>query len=211
MEFLDKEMTVKPSDFPLRLRRLIKITKAILDRPDLLLIDQKALDLVQMDFPTTFKRLTKMLPSSAVLMIMSTYEDLLVTQRVIILQDGEVVEMGYIDKLIMDRWSKLSQIIIESDRKDYEALYKDVGGEERDQKLEFEAELRRLQDVFCEANTNLKSVECNEYSSKNLQYKVFSQLRETKAPTAFNIKTTQLSAISEQDEIKVRPLFFSQL
>ena len=89
LDFLNTELTVNPNDLPQRLRKLVKIIKAVLDKPDLLLIDQQALDLVTFDFAETFKKLQKLLPNTSFLVIMSKYEDLLLTKRAIILHHGE--------------------------------------------------------------------------------------------------------------------------
>jgi len=160
----------------------------VLDQPQLLLVDQKALNVKGFDFVELFNLLSSLLPNSSIFMIMSTYEDLLVLERAIVLKEGEISEMGYIEKLIKNPNSHLSSIIQISDYKDWEDLYKKIVGEtrqEHEKKKNDVKEKKRIQEVFEAIKTDLSHDEAQEYSQKHIGDKITEHLHESREPSSF--------------------------
>jgi ABC-type methionine transport system ATPase subunit len=175
--FMDRELTSTEHDFPPRLKKLILIVKACLERPKILLIDQKALNINLFSFKEIFHTITNVLPNCSILMIMSTFEDILVTDRTYVMEKGSISEHGKTKKLILDRESKLSQTMIKSDKKDWDTLYKEVGGPARDNRIIVEQDMlakqRRNQLAFAIDKTDLQFGEGDEVSEQNVGSKLF--------------------------------------
>lgn len=135
LKFIDTELSANRYEILERIKKLIFLAKACLESPEILLIDQKALDLKISTFRETFQTVRRLLPSATILIIMNTYEDILLTEKTYVMEQGRVVEEGTCKQLILDRASKLSSIMIKSDKKDWEQLYEECGGNERDKRL----------------------------------------------------------------------------
>jgi len=105
--FLNTEFNSRMFEFPLKLRKLIKVAKLILDRPELILIDQVALEYGDLEVFEILQVLEFHLPDSTIFMIVDDYECLLEIDEVVVIEDGHVVETGDVDDLIMDKTSKL--------------------------------------------------------------------------------------------------------
>lgn len=166
-EFLHHSLGSKIEDLPTRLRRLIKITKTLLDKPDILLVDQKALILGEKSFRSTYQVVREKLPKTTMMTIVSKCEDLDLFFRAIVLEKGEVKEYGVVKELIKNIRSKLSQRILEADKKDWDALYRGYFGVSY-----FEA--MKNKKIFGDDKVNLQSKEASEYSILNLENKIGS-------------------------------------
>lgn len=176
-KFLDTELNPDEGDYPSRLNRLIQIVRACLRKPKVLLIDQKALNLKVFEFTEVFNTIRQVLPNTSILMIMYTFEDILVTDRCYVMENGQVAEQGNCRKLILDKNSKLSQTMIRSDKKDWYNLYEEVGGLQKDSQENKEKEMisrqRNQQRSFREDQTDLMFGEAEEVSEKNVHLKIF--------------------------------------
>jgi ABC-type Fe3+/spermidine/putrescine transport system ATPase subunit len=217
--FLDNKLSGKDNELPIRIRRLIKIVKVVLDQPRLLLLDQKALLIKGVDYVEMFELVSRLLPTSSIFMIMSTFEDLLLLERAIVLRHGQIAEMGYIDDLIKNPKSHLSSIIQISDYKDWDDLYKKVTGksikdyykmkEERQKEIKAEnkrmkerkqrmEKLKQMKKKFDGLVTDVNSKEGNEWSLRNVAQKLDEHLEESREPSSFFPNTTPESTITNK-------------
>ena len=203
-QFLYKEVTDKSSQFPLRVRRLIKLAKVVLENPHVLLIDQKALDLGYLPFAATFKNLKSMLPATSMMVIISDYEDILLFKRTLVLKSSKIAELDFTESLLLEKESELTKIAQNADYLTYLKLYRTVGGEERDKELvrKIEEEKRRrekkrieekMRQKFRNSLTDLKSMQAYEYTLQTLNTKILRHKDFNQSPQAL-----QLSSIPEQ-------------
>lgn len=88
-------------NFPLRLRKLIKLCKTLLDRPDVLLVDQEAFEFGHLTISEILKISEDIIPDCTLLMSMKSYEGLMEMEEAIILENGKVVERGTVKDLIV--------------------------------------------------------------------------------------------------------------
>ena len=128
-DFLKMEVSLKVSDQPARIRKLLKLTKTALEKPPLLLIDQQALDFSNEDLPTMMVKLNALFPNSTIMLILSTFEDILEFEECVVMDSGMILEQGKVKDLILNRASNLNHIIINSDPQDFVDLYEKAGGQ----------------------------------------------------------------------------------
>ena len=102
LKFLNVSFTSSThGNFPLRLRKLIKLCKAFLDRPDILLVDQEAFEFGHLTISQVLKISEDLIPDCTLLMSMRSYEGLMEMEEAVILENGRVVERGTVKDLII--------------------------------------------------------------------------------------------------------------
>ena len=98
-------------------------------------------------------KLNTLFPNSTILIILSTFEDILELDETIVMDSGYLLEHGKTKELILNKASNLNHLIINSDPGDFIDLYAKAGGVEppatnleklHDMEAELEAEEERL-------------------------------------------------------------------
>ena len=102
LQFLSIRFTSSTNfSFPLRLRKLIKLTKALLDRPEILLVDQEAFEFGHLTISQILKISEEIIPDCTLLMSMKSYEGLMEMEEAVIMENGRVRERGTVKDLIV--------------------------------------------------------------------------------------------------------------
>ena len=107
VEFIETNFNSKINEYPIRLRKLIKIAKALLEKPEIVLIYQEALEFGPLK-PEDLLRISKeMMPDSTILILTNDFESLMGVDTVLILEKGRIIEYGAVNDLFQDRKSRL--------------------------------------------------------------------------------------------------------
>lgn len=106
------------------------MTKAVLEKPPILLVDQIALDFSNEELPDMMVKLNALFPNSTILMTLATFEDILEFENCIVLEGGFILEHDKVENLILNKASNLNHLIINSDPQDFIDLYAKAGGKE---------------------------------------------------------------------------------
>lgn len=180
---------------PLSYRKVIKIVKAVLENPKILLIDQNALTFKKGSFSKNLKILEKLLPNSTFIINMNKFGELLELNKIIYMKDGLIIEEGDIRELILNRESLIGNLIKYLDMDDFDDLYNKVGGNERDRDIR-KARLKILEEerkkkLFTSSKTDLKSNFGLEYSDHTLKSKL--QIHKNR-----NNEVKNLATVSEK-------------
>lgn len=125
--FLEKELNEKIGEFPIKLRKLLKAVKALLDKPKILIIDQKALDFdSSKNFGEMLKIFTDNLKQTTFFVMVNSFEHILDMDKVMVLNSGTLVEFGTIPSLLLDADSKFKYLMKKADLKVYKNLKEKV-------------------------------------------------------------------------------------
>lgn len=104
------------------------MTKSVLEKPPILLVDQHALDFSKEELPDMMVKLNALFPNSTIIMCLSTFEDIIEFEECIVMDSGLVLEHGTVKSLILNKSSNLNHLIINSDPQDFIDLFEKAGG-----------------------------------------------------------------------------------
>lgn len=79
------------SNYPMKIKRTLKIANLLLRSPAIAIIDQKALDLELKSSEKVLKRLKAMMPDTSFLVIISSYRNILEYDIVYIMKKGHII------------------------------------------------------------------------------------------------------------------------
>lgn len=120
--FLKTSFNEKNNEYPLVLRKLIKLTRALLEEPSILLIDEPAIKFNHIQVKTILRIIEDLMPKCTVLIIVDNFISLFEIEETVIMKDGKVLERGAVGDLINDPNSFLSQFVGESSGQVYQEL-----------------------------------------------------------------------------------------
>lgn len=111
---------------PLRIRRLIKIVKMILIKPQLVILEWSSLELESVSSQEVFSLLNIWLPSTTFVVLLPNLHDLLLFDKVVVFKNGEIIEEARPDSLLSNSKSLLSYIVKMEDHGVYNKLVDDI-------------------------------------------------------------------------------------
>ena len=112
----------KIGEFPIKLRKLIKITKILLDKPAVIFIDQKALEFTDQKYDEILGIMQEVCSKSTFIVILSCFSKVLCMDKLILMKNGEIFEQGETKMLLKNKNSKVSQFIKKHDYKVFKSL-----------------------------------------------------------------------------------------
>lgn len=203
--FLDTEIGTKKMAVSQSYRKVIKIVKAVLENPRVLLIDQKALEFKTIKFAKTFRTIEELLPKTTFIVNMSTFDDLLELNNIIYMKEGMIIESGSIKELLLNSDSLLNTLTKYVDFRVFNNLYEKAGGKKRDDEIRNEIQEKRLNEkkkleeerkktMFGNSKTDLKSQIAFEYSDHTLKSKLDFQRNQEKIAKKLCIISEKCSA-----------------
>jgi len=115
--FLNMQVMNKGSNIPWHMRRLVLFAKTILNAPRMLFIDHKALDLGYRDsMKLILEKLQNILPETLIIIFFREISDIQNFDKVVIMDQGKVIEEGGVKELLVNKSSELVKRLIREDK-----------------------------------------------------------------------------------------------
>lgn len=123
LKLLDTPVGAKIGKVLIRIRRMLKIVKLLLDKPALAILDQKSLDLETVSNSRMLQTLTDLLPETTFIVVVATFNNILDFDYGYLIKGGTIVQRGSMRQMLTDTASHLAAVIKRQDMNVFKASY----------------------------------------------------------------------------------------
>ena len=121
-EFLDKKITKGLNEISQSEKKIVMAARAFIEKPRILLMDERAIDVPGIDNDILFNRIFKNLSDTTIVSVLNRYDSLNLFDKVFIMEEGNVIEDGIPMELLSNPYSNLKQVIAKTDPKLFKLL-----------------------------------------------------------------------------------------
>lgn len=166
-KFLSMQVANQGNNIPVNMRKIISLAKAIVDSPQVIFIDENALDLgYDAAWEHTFKKISYCFEDRLIIGLLNSTCRIVEFDQVILVENGAVVEQGNVLELLKNKESKVAQKMLKETPDIYHKYRQDHFTEMLDVSIESETEIAndpipiQLGSVFNESSLLIGSMNC---------------------------------------------------